>query len=147
MGSKFWCSRPGKTLLEDEVSYDIRISRKKWFRRESLGDTRFVTNDVSVQSAICQLLEDHSTITDTDISDALLLAMSVKKAHVPVRAHEWAKYGDMCEQDENWHLHLHPVFDDVSGDELDPELAVQILDTMLATCIACWALALLQEFA
>ena len=65
--------------------YGIRSPRKKWLRRESLGDTRFVTNDATAQSAIDQLLESQQVITDSGISDALIFAMSMKKAHVPVK--------------------------------------------------------------
>ena len=67
MSSKFWSSSAGKDLLGEDGNFDIRIPRKKWKRREALGDTRFLTNDVTVKSAMDELMESKYVLTEEDV--------------------------------------------------------------------------------
>ena len=79
LGSDCWCKVTGKSLREDPNVSEIRTSKKKWRRRECMSDTRLLTNDSTIESALCRLLVNKDTITRNCLIDALKFAMDVKK--------------------------------------------------------------------
>lgn len=123
LGSSFWGSAGGKSLLNNCETFENKISQTQWRRKDQRLESRILTNLPSVHSAILKMQEEKKSFTNEDFLNCVNLGSEIMKLAKAEKGNgHWGEYGDMCEEEVKWGEYYSAEYDDITGEELDPKL-------------------------